>query len=214
MADKIKISEMTVATDAQVTATAAVAAVVGGDSKSATAEQILMVQSLTRTRWKDLKFPLTRDKQGNTQKPDYDYTNMGLKFPKDDATEIAYFITQMDHSYKQGTDLYPHIHFVQSDDVAYGWKIDYRWYDNNGDPTVAFATLALDTYQYVYATGDILQIAYSATAIDGSGITSLSSMLDIKLYRDDNLGAATVLGKEFDLHYESDSLGSASEWVK
>ncbi len=48
-------------------------------------------------RWTDLRFAGGRDKQGNTQKPDYDYTNLGLLFPQNDATEIAYLIAQAPH---------------------------------------------------------------------------------------------------------------------
>jgi len=212
MADKIKISEMTPATS--IVATDTVAGVVSGASKSITAEQFVMVQSLTDTRWVDLRFPLARDKQGATQKPDYDYTNMGLLFPKNDTAEIAYFIGQMPHYWKIGTDLYPHVHFTQYEDIANVYKIDYRWYVLGGDPTGGFTTLELSSFVYTYTSGSISQIASSATAIDGSGITGVSSIIEVKLYRDDNLGSGDLLTKEFDIHYEIDSLGSDTEFVK
>ena len=50
--------------------------------------------------------------------------------------------------------------------------------------------------------------------IDGSLIGDVSSMMDIKLYRDDNVAIGDVLTKEFDIHYEIDSLGSKEEYVK
>jgi hypothetical protein len=39
-------------------------------------------------------------------------------------------------------------------------------------------------------------------------------MLDIKLYRDDNVVTGDVLLKEFDIHYQIDGLGSVQEFVK
>lgn len=51
---------------------------------------------LAGTRWTDESFPATRQRQGATQKPDFDYTNMGLLFPQNDTDEIVYIIDQMD----------------------------------------------------------------------------------------------------------------------
>lgn len=47
------------------------------------------------TYYEDLRMPFTQAKQGATLKPDFDYTNVGLLFPQNDATEIAYFIAQL-----------------------------------------------------------------------------------------------------------------------
>jgi hypothetical protein len=165
------------------------------------------------TLWEDLRFPSTRLRQGATQKPDFDTTNVGLLFPQNDATEIAYMNAQIPHAYKLGTDFYCHIHWVQSQAAFPTWKIDYRLYENNGDPTGGFTTLTTNTGIFAYTAGDILQIS-EWVAIDGSGISSVSAMLDIKLYRDDNDIAGDILVKEFDIHYELDYPGSDQEYTK
>lgn len=212
MADKVKISELTSA--ASVSATDTIAGVVSTNSRSVEIQQILMSQSTTETRWKDDKYVLTRAAQGNTDKPDYDYTNLGLLFPKNDTSEIGYIIAQLNHDWKIGTDIWPHIHFIQDADVAYTFKIDYRWYDQGEAVPGSFTTLTIDQLEFTYVSGSILQTAYPATAIDGSGISGISSFLDIKIYRADNVGSADLLTKEFDIHYEIDAFGSATQDAK
>jgi hypothetical protein len=167
----------------------------------------------TLIHWDDLRIPLTRDRQGVAAKPDYDFTNMGLLFPNGDPSEIVYIQTQMPHRMLLGSDLYPHIHFVQDVVQQPTFKLDYRWYENNGDPTGGFTTITATSFMFSWTSGSILQIAVW-DPIDGSGIDSVSSMLDIKLYRDDVVVAGDVLAKEFDMHYQIDTPGSPQEYYK
>ena len=69
---------------------------------------------------KDISFELTTARQGATSKPDYDYTNIGLLFPKDTATEIAYLNAQINHDVLLGGPMKPHIHWVQAQEAL--WK--------------------------------------------------------------------------------------------
>ena len=64
--------------------------------------------------------------QGANSKPDFDYTNMGLIFPANDNTHIAYFICQLPHLYKEGTPIYPHVHWAQTSTFAATFLMDYR----------------------------------------------------------------------------------------
>jgi hypothetical protein len=165
------------------------------------------------TVWDDLRFPATRIRQGATLKPDFDTTNIGLLFPQNDATEIAYIIAQMPHSWKLGSTIYPHIHWVQDGATVPTFKMDYRWYNNGADPTGSFTTVTFDTELYSYTSGSILQITYIDGGISGSGKT-LSSLLDIKLYREDNDYVGDALMKEMDIHFEMDTVGSREETAK
>lgn len=164
-------------------------------------------------RWDDLRFPATRIRQGATQKPDFDTTNLGLIFPQDDDTEIAYIIAQMPHAWKLESALKPHIHYVQDEAQEPVFKIDYRWYKNGEDPTGSFTTITSNHFVFTYSSGSILQIV-SFPEIDATGIDTVSSILDIKLYRDDNIVSGDVLVKEFDIHYQIDSDGSRLEYAK
>lgn len=166
-----------------------------------------------RGRWDDIGIPLTRDKQGQSSKPDYDFTNMGLLFPQNDATEIVYITLQLSHDWVLRSELRPHVHYVQDGAALPVFKMDYRWYENGGDPTVGFTTLTAARFAFPYVAGSILQIAVFPH-ISGRHINSVSSVLDIKLYRDDNVVAGDLLTKEFDVHFLRDGLGSRQEYRK
>jgi hypothetical protein len=163
--------------------------------------------------WDDLKFPATTVRQGASTKPDFDTTDIGLLFPQNDATEIAYIIGQFPHAMKSGSNIKPHVHWIQTSADEPVWKIDYRWY-KNGDAPPAFTTLNSATPVFTYTSGSILQIS-AFPEIDGSAIDSVSSIIDVKLYRDDNVVAGDVLMKEFDIHYQIDQeRGSRQEYIK
>jgi len=162
--------------------------------------------------WEDLRFPATQTKRGSLDKPDFDYTNIGLLFPQNDTAEVAYFIVQMPHAYKLGTDLKPHIHFIQSAVTVPVFKLVYRWYNNGGAVPAYESAIATSSLKYTYTSGSILQIA-SFPYITSSA-SGLSSILDIKLYRDDNVVTGDVLVKEFDIHFQADSFGSSTEYIK
>jgi len=163
--------------------------------------------------WNDLRFPATTIRQGATTKPDFDTTNVGLLFPQNDATEIAYINAQLPHDYKLESEIRPHIHYVQDEAQEPVFKLDYRWFKNGSDPTGGFTTITASTFAFTYTSGAILQIV-AFPGIDGTGIDSVSSMLDIRLYRDDNVVTGDVLVKEFDLHYQMDMMGSRQEFIK
>ena len=172
---------------------------------------LLLVGSATA--WEDLRFPATAIRQGATTKPDFDTTNLGLLFPQNDNAEIAYIIAQLHHSYKLESNIHPHIHYVQDEEEEPVFKIDYRWYKNGADPTGGFTTITANTFIFTYTSGSIMQ-KISFPTISGSGIDTVSSILDIKLYRDDNVVTGDILVKEFDVHYEIDTFGSKTEFTK
>jgi hypothetical protein len=163
--------------------------------------------------WDDITVPFTQSKQGSNLKPDFDYTNLGLLFPNNNTAEVVDVIVQFPHNRKLGTNIKPHIHFVQSSANQPVFKMNYRWYDNGASATPNFTTLTASTFAFEYVSGSILQIV-SFPEIDGSSIVGLSSMMDIKIYRDDAVVTGDVLVKEFDIHYQLDSNGSRSELVK
>lgn len=165
--------------------------------------------------WDDLRFPATATRVGSLNKPDFDYTNLGLLFPQNDPEEKIYIIAQLPHSYRLGTELRPHIHYVQDEASVPTFKMDYRWYANGTDPTESFTTIATSATDIVfdYTSGSIMQIL-SFPPLINDAIDSVSSILDIILYREDNVVSGDVLVKEFDIHFQSDTLGSEFEGRK
>lgn len=139
------------------------------------------------TTFEDLVFEMTPVRiNPATSKPDFDYTNIGFLMPQNDATEIIYIIVQLPHKWKQGSTIYPHCHVIQSANQQAVMKLDYRWINIGADSTVAFTTgYTMGTYATTYSSGSIHQIL-KGSGISGSGKT-MSSILEIKLYRDDNV---------------------------
>jgi len=162
-------------------------------------------------RWDDLQGPATAGKTSATA-PSFDYTNIGYLFPQNDTTRRLYYVFQLPHAWKEGSTIYPHIHFRQTDSATPTFKLDYSWH-NIGAAIPAFTTLTMATTVVTYTSGSIHQIATNTSGISGSGKT-ISSLLLCKLYRDDNIVSGDVLVWAMDVHYLRDSHGSKQEYVK
>lgn len=166
--------------------------------------------------WDDERTPATLGRQGALSKPDFDYTNIGVLMPQNDAAEIMYIGNQFPHSTKTGKIIvYPHIHYLQDEAGVPVFKMDHRFY-NNGETPPAFTT-GLSTADgaglvFPYTSGTILQIIeFPPIEIDNV----LPSMwYDIKVYRDDNAVAGDVVLKGFDFHRPIDTLGSEQLYIK
>lgn len=165
------------------------------------------------TVWDDYMMALTQGKQGANSLPDFDYTNVGYLFPQNDASEIIYLIGQLPHTYKEGSRIYPHLHWQQKGPSAIGWFVDYKIYANGLPAPSAFTTLALSSSVWAYTSGSFAQISKSVSGIDGTDF-AISTVLLFKLYRNDNTYNGDALASQFDIHFEVDSLGSRLEYIK
>jgi hypothetical protein len=161
-------------------------------------------------QWDDLRFPFTQTRRGALGKPDFDYTDIGLLFPQNDVTEIIYLIAQIPHGYRPGSDIRPHIHWRQTGAALPTWVMEYKWFNTGDAIPASFTTISASTAVITYTSGSIHQLT-SFGDIDGSG-KSLSSILLIKLYRNDNIVTGDVLAYEFDIHYQSIAAGSRNEF--
>lgn len=174
--------------------------------------------------WDDLRFPATLQKQGANTKPDFDYTNLGLLMPQNDATEVISLSDQFPHGLVTSLPedytgdmptLGPHVHFIQTGEALPVFKLAYRIYDN-GATVPDFTTISTADGSgavFSYSSGSMLQILpFPRIPIAHSG---LSAWFDAKLYREDNVVTGDVLLKGFDLHEPQDSAwGSLLEWDK
>jgi hypothetical protein len=142
------------------------------------------------------------------------------------------FSVQIPHGYKEGSTLYPHIHWAPK--VAAGtkrvlWKLDYQWV-NLGDAFAAAAGTAITGYNIVVSGSGVettptrsLILREAVITPIGSGISGtgkqISSILMCRLTRvginatNDNLDAVASL-LSIDFHYEIDTFGSQSEFTK
>jgi hypothetical protein len=140
-----------------------------------------------------------------------------------DADKEIFFNIQMPHDYKQGSAIYPHVHW--SGRTAPGtnrvtWEFDYQWvnhtatFSDNSKSTLTGYALAGDAGRSVAAFEHVIT---PLGTIDGTGKT-ISSMLVCRLRRKttdaNDLYANSAFIISFDVHYEIDSFGSSSEFVK
>lgn len=160
----------------------------------------------------DLRIPFTQTKQGSNLKPDFDATNIGYLFPQNDAAEKLYFVAQIPHSWKTGTNLLPHIHWRQSAATAVTWKVDLQIVPRN-TLEATFTTYSAAVGVFPYTSGSLNQIS-KFPEIDMSAITESSALVLGRVYRDDNTTTGDVLAWEFDFHFESDTPGSRTEFTK
>ncbi len=165
------------------------------------------------TVWDDLAFESSQLKSvGNSDKPDYDVSNLGLLFPQNDTTERVGHICQMPHRWKEGSSIYPHVHWIQSGADSATWKIKYRVYSIGEAVPSAWTIITSNNHAVTYSSGNIQQLA-TFPAISMTGKT-ISCIVDIILYRKDNILTGDALMKFFDIHFEVDGLGSKDELSK
>jgi len=132
----------------------------------------------------------------------------------------AIITAQLPHSWKQGTTIYPHIHFMCTSDLYpadnFGIEFEYTWADIDEDfpanttlETNDISTGASTDYKHQYE--DV-----TAAGIDGTGHT-ISSILLCRVKRvaaagDNYAGGIAIL--DFDIHYQKDTVGSRTVDIK
>jgi len=144
------------------------------------------------------------------------------KFRKNDQVFAS---IQIPHDYRIGSDLYFHIHWTPCDrgneesGALVGWKIDYTIADIGGN---FGATATVDLSSACSGVDDKHEIT-DDVMVDGSGITNVSAMIMLRIYRSDTGADDTWAGStapqspallEFDIHYQKDTIGSLERLSK
>jgi hypothetical protein len=171
--------------------------------------------NLAGIRWTDKSFPATASKLGIQDKPDFNYTELGLLFPFDDTAEKIYILDQMWHTKKLDTPLRLHIHFLQDSVNLPNFVCEYRFY-NNGATIPGWTTIKTDdgagaVFTFV-ATPFVNLIQFPE--IPAPVNEKISAILDMKIWRDDTNIAGDVLTKYVDYHFQVDASGSRQEFTK
>ena len=160
-------------------------------------------------RWEDLRVPMTSAKQGVTSPPGFDVfldTVRAYAFSKA-ADEELFFVVQLPHAWKEGSDIIVHAHWAPKDTDTGNvlWRLEYTWANIDG----TFGATAL-----THETQDADGVAYKHQKVDmgtiaGAGKT-ISSMLICRVFRDtsgdDYDNDAFLLAVDF--HYQVDAIGS------
>ena len=173
------------------------------------------------THWEDLRFPaIGINPIGGGSDPAIETDINGftgtLLFSASAVNTIA-GVAQMPHAWKEGTTIYPHIHWcpTNTDTKRVAWKLSYQISDINGTFSSTYTTVGIEI-DNADGVANKHQI-HPLTGISMTGKT-ISCMVLWKLERigndgsDDYTGTARLL--EFDIHYEIDTLGSRQEYIK
>jgi hypothetical protein len=130
---------------------------------------------------------------------------------------------QVRHRWKAGSNVFPHIHFEQSENNVPNFLIRYRWQRNGQAKTTAWTDYKCDTVAFTYSSGTLNQIAHSGSITPPSGY-SLSDIIEFRIFRDNANTSGVFSGADayttdvlvtgIDIHIEEDTLGSRSEYAK
>jgi len=178
------------------------------------------------TNYDDLRFPLQGQRLDTSSgRIDYNYDECTVDFALNARypNEPICFVSQMPHAKAISTKVHPHLHWIQEEANVPNWVMAYRWYSNN-DVVPAVWTLAkYSVNTFTYVAGDLAQIT-TFPDINAPELEGISSILDIKLFRDSANTSTLFAGadpytvvakaKEFDLHYQINSVGSGEEYTK
>lgn len=170
---------------------------------------------LEESVWDDLRAPASGiNPQGAPSPATANTADGSLTFSKGNVA-TAWF--QLPHGWKEGTDLHVHIHWSKATSAAgtVHWQMKYKW-ANIGDVMPAFSALSDGAEVIANANTANLHALLEWEELDGTG-KKVSSMLGVFIQRT-NDGGDTYAGNanlyEIDVHYEVDTLGSATEYNK
>lgn len=179
-------------------------------------------------KWDDLRINLDNGSNGAT----FDYltgsTGPQIYYFRNSAPlDMMSFTVQLPHSWKEGTTIYPHLHWLPKTTAATGnveWNLDYSW--ANYDPTTPeiFPAVTTTTVTATAPSGGFTAKAHTITAlttgnagIDGTG-KKISSILICRLWRKADNAADTYAYDAgvlyLDFHLQVDGWGSKLEYVK
>lgn len=186
----------------------------------------------TATVWNDLMVFPDATTKGGSNPPEWGTafmrnaggTSMGVylwMFAPNQEEEL-HFTVQIPHDYKEGTALYPHVHWTTATGTPSGsnvvWGLEYTLIAVGGSfPNTVTLTTNTLVPECGTPSGTAQHLISPFTPVSGTGL-GISSILVCRLYRevgnasDTFPNAVGLLG--FDLHYEQDTQGSRDQWTK
>ncbi|WP_338357482.1 hypothetical protein [Yeosuana marina] len=228
--DKIHFSTANVAKDASIermtidnTGVTKIGDIAGGNDTKVEADGTLVFEGGAEV-WDDLR--VSMDKGSSSASLEYFSGGSGGQiwyFRNDKGLETLSFQVQLPHSYKEGTRIYPHLHWTPRATKVGNieWNLDYTWVNYDSDTPLAFPAKVTST---VVAAGGFTENTHMITALtagngglDGDG-KKISSILICRLWRnsgdsqdtyEDDAGLLSL-----DFHYQIDTVGSREPFAK
>jgi len=175
--------------------------------------------NLDTPQWEDLRFPAASiNPTGVTGAAGRDADFGWLTFAYN-TTQVAAVQIQLPHSWKEGSTLRPHVHWMKTTSASGGvyWQLEYRWVGIGDVMAGSWTTIGSSTpatsdsdTQYKHAITELGSITAVGKTVSDMLVAKLSRVHDNAA---DTYGAAVAL-LEFDIHYHVDSFGSNYEYYK
>lgn len=175
------------------------------------------------TNWADLLGPTSGIKvQGtgvalNDAEQTIDFTNTA------NLSDYGWISFQMQHSWKAGSTLNPHIHWERAGANVPNFLMRYRWQVLGAAKVTAWTDYVCNTAVGTYVSGTQNSICHGAGLTPPVGY-GLSDILQIRFFRDNantsglfagaDAAGALVAVASVDVHIEIDMLGSKTEFTK
>lgn len=168
------------------------------------------------TCWKDQLVPFNTGSTAGTGYPAFIADSMYYNFVLDSTGGskcMQYHSVQINHDWVEGTTVFPHVHYKYYTAIGVPkFRIKYRVQPQAGMTGIMVSQwqwLTLD--QNTGTTNFSEQIVYNATGISCTN-RKVSCIIECQLYLYDtptNIGAI-----QFDIHYQTDGIGSRTEFNK
>jgi hypothetical protein len=174
--------------------------------------------------WDDLR--VTLDKGSSAAELGYLSGSSGPQiwyFRNNEGLEAMSFTVQLPHTWKEGTTIYPHIHWTPKSTASGNveWNFDYSWINYNSSSPEVFPAVTTST---VISTGSFTANTHCITPLTAANVglsatgKKISSVLVCRIWRNSsntNDTYAANAGLLFlDFHYQLDTFGSREEYIK
>lgn len=176
------------------------------------------------TRWDDLR--ITMDRGSDATQIDYFSGSSGPQiwyFRNNSGVESMSFTVQLPHSWKEGTTIYPHIHWTPKSTASGNveWNFEYSWANYEPATPELFpaisSTTVVSTGPFTANTHLITPLTSGDLGIAGTG-KKVSSILICRLWRNSSNAADTYGGNAgllfMDFHILVDGYGSVNKYSK
>ncbi len=161
------------------------------------------------TVWEDLMFPFSTGTFAAAGYPSFNADSLYYEFTIDTVAPsqcVMNFVIQMPHKWKEGSTIYPHVHYKHETGVGTPtFKMKYKWYNNLSSTATSWKWLTMGTTSGT--TDKTIQMVTNSGGVSGSGKT-ISSIVVCQVYLTAQTGTGNVNAYQFDIHYEIDALGS------
>lgn len=174
------------------------------------------------TTWDDLRVTLDKGADAARLK-DVGIGGIQIWHFEENRDDAMSFTVQLPHTWKEGSRIYPHIHWMPKSAASGNveWQFEYSWANYNSSTPEAFPSVS--TLTSIGSTGST-SLAHRITSFDdtGGGIDGtgkkISSILICRIRRDagnvNDTYAGDVGALYFDIHIEINTMGSRSEFSK